>query len=99
MIFSKAAGVVNVLKVEFTLRSSQRSSSGTLRIISDKSSRGSFVMPVDMTLNAGRWIDVKSSDVSLIPEYNLGGLHTSSRLLPPAFPGLLIRPFSKTTNI
>ena len=71
-----STGVANVLKVEFTLRSSQRSSSGTLRIISDKSSRGSFVMPVDMTLNAGRW-----SDVSLIPEYNLGGLHTIASVL------------------
>ena len=57
-VLPKIVGVVNVLKVEFTLRSWQRSSPDTskLRIISNKSSGGSFVMPTDMTLNlnAGR---------------------------------------------
>jgi len=46
----KSAGVANILKVEFTLRSWQRSFLDiTLRAISDQSSKGSFVksgMPV-----------------------------------------------------
>ena len=53
VILLKTAGVANVLKIEFTLRSLQRSSlDTTLRVISDKSSTGSFVMMDDMTLNA-----------------------------------------------
>lgn len=53
VILLKTVGVANVLKIEFTLRSLQRSSlDTTLRVISDKSSTGSFVMMDDMTLNA-----------------------------------------------
>jgi hypothetical protein len=53
MILLKISGVANVSKSEFTLRSWQRSSLDiTLRIISDKSSKGRFVMLGGMALNS-----------------------------------------------
>jgi hypothetical protein len=52
VILLKISGVANVSKSEFTLRSWQRSSLDiTLRVISDKSSKGRFVMWSGMTLN------------------------------------------------
>lgn len=55
MILLKTVGVANVLKVEFTLRNWQRSSLDvTLRVISDKSSKGSLVILRDMTMQKMR---------------------------------------------
>ena len=55
MILLKISGVANVSKSEFTLRNWQRSSLDiTLRVISDKSSKGRFVVWSDMTLKARR---------------------------------------------
>jgi hypothetical protein len=52
VILLKISGVANVSKSEFTLRSWQRSSLDIiLRVISDKSSKGRFVMWSGMTLN------------------------------------------------
>jgi hypothetical protein len=50
VILLKISGVANVSKSEFTLRSWQRSFLDTLRVISNKSSRGRFIMLSGMAL-------------------------------------------------